>query len=349
MARWLGTVLLCLSIAWSGAARAEAPKPAPATGPFSGKRVTVYIGSSPIGGVGYDTYGRVMAKYLGKYLPGHPSVVPENRPGAGGLTLTNYLYNSAQKDGTEIGLVLRGNAMDPLLNPQAAVADKFDATKMVWIGSMNNEVAGFYVTDKARDKTLADVLAGKELIVGSSGGGSDPQMFAVLMNSIFHTKLKIIGGYPGMNEILMGMKNGELEGVLGYSWSAARITSIDDLKSGAMKVIMQLALAKHADLPDVPLVTDLVKNDEDRKVLELIFARQSMGRPFVAPPVSPEIGAMLRKGFADAMHDPDLIAECEKINMEINFVGGEEIQSLVSRLYQFPAGVIERGKQIASQ
>ena len=338
------------AVLFAGAAAAEAPAPAPATGPFAGKRVTIYIASSPIGGVGYDTYGRVMAKYLGKYLPGRPTVVPENRPGAGGLTLANYIYNAAQKDGSEIGLLLRGNGMDPLLNPNAATADKFDGTKFLWLGSMNNEVAGFYITDKARDKSLADVLAGKELIVGSTGAGSDPQMFSVLMNAVLHTRLKIIPGYPGMNEILMGMRSGELEGVLGYSWSAARITSLDDLKSGALKVIMQLALAKHPDLPDVPLVTDLVKDPADKQVLELIFARQSMGRPFAAPPgLPPEIGAALRKGFADAMHDPDLIAECQRINMEISFVSGEEIQALLNRLYAFPQGVLERGKKIASQ
>jgi tripartite-type tricarboxylate transporter receptor subunit TctC len=346
--RQLAIALLALLVA--GSAAAQTPTPAPATGPFAGKRLTIYIASSPIGGVGYDTYGRVMAKYIGKYLPGHPTVVPENRPGAGGLTLANYLYNAAQKDGSEIGLLLRGNGMDPLLNPDAANADKFDGKKFLWLGSMNNEVAGFYITDKARVKSLDDVLAGKELIVGSSGAGSDPQMFSVLMNSIFHTKLKIIAGYPGMNEILMGMRTGELEGVLGYSWSAARITSIDDLKSGTVTVIMQLALAKHPDLPDVPLVTDLVKNPDDKQVLELIFARQSMGRPFAAPPgLPPQIGAALRKGFADAMHDPDLIAECRRINMEISFVSGEEIQTLIDRLYSFPKSVLARGQKIAAQ
>jgi tripartite-type tricarboxylate transporter receptor subunit TctC len=348
MRRQLAAALLAFLLA--GPAAAQAPVPAPATGPFAGKRLTLYIASSPIGGVGYDTYGRVMAKYIGKYLAGHPTVVPENRPGAGGLTLANYLYNAAQKDGSEIGVLLRGNGMDPLLNPDAANSDKFDGTKFLWLGSMNNEVGGFYITDKARVKSLEEVLAGKELIVGSSGAGSDPQMFSVLMNSIFHTRLKIIAGYPGMNEILQGMRTAELEGVLGYSWSAARITSLDDLKSGALKVVMQLALAKHADLPEVPLVTDLVKNPDDRQVLELIFARQSMGRPFAAPPGLPAAtGAALRQAFSAAMHDPDLIAECQRINMEISFVSGEEIQALVGKLYSFPKSVLERGQKIASQ
>jgi tripartite-type tricarboxylate transporter receptor subunit TctC len=312
---------------------------------FAGKRINLFIGFSAVG-FGYDTYGRALARYLGKYLPGHPAVVPQNRPGAGSLSLMNYIYNVAPKDGTEIGLVGRGAAMDPLLSGEASAA-KFDATKLGWIGSMNNEVAGFFISDAAPAKNLQEVLSGREMQVGSTGSGGDPQIFANAVNAVLKTNLKIVAGYPGMNEILLGISRGELDGVLGYSWGVARMGSRDQIKEGKLKLIMQLALAKHAELQDVPLVTELVPEGEGRKVLELIFARQSMGRPFVAPPsLDPRVLAELRKAFSDVMHDPEFIAECEKINLEINFVSGQQVDGLIKQLYGLPAGVVAQARKI---
>src|SRR4051812_38594331 len=152
MKRLLGLASFCFGVTIACAGFAQTPT----QGYWSGKRVTLLIGSSPIGGIGYDTYGRVMAKYIGKYLPGRPLVVPENKPGAGGLTLANHIYHSAAKDGSEIGLLLRGNAMDPLLNPDAAKG--LDGTRFNWLGSMNNEVAGFFITEKARVRNLEEVM-----------------------------------------------------------------------------------------------------------------------------------------------------------------------------------------------
>lgn len=314
---------------------------------FAGKRVNLLIGFSPIG-FGYDTYGRMLARYLGKYLPGNPSVVPQNRPGAGSMGLANYIYNAAPKDGTEIGLIGRGVAMDPLLNGDASTA-KFDPTKFYWLGSMNNEVAGFFVSSTSPANNLTDILAGQELQVGSNGAGSDPQMFAVATNAILHTKLKIIAGYPGMNEILLGMSRGELDGVLGYSWGVARMGSIDQIRKGEIKLVMQLALHKHKELLDVPLITDLVPEGEGKQVLELIFSRQSMGRPVVAPPgLEPRVAASLRKAFADVMHDPEFIAESDKINLETSFVSGEDVQDLVNGLSHLPTSVVTQAQKIVA-
>src|SRR5262245_10879317 len=187
---------------------------------FEHKRINLLIGFSPTG-FGYDTYGRVLARYLGKYLPGNPSVVPQNRPGAGSLSLMNQTYNIGAKDGTDIALVGRGAAMDPLVSGAASGA-KFDATKFNWIGSMNNEVAGFFLSDKAPAKTLNEILAGTSISVGSTGAGGDPQVFARALNGVLNTDLKAVSGYPGMNVILLGIARGELDGVLGYSWGVAR-------------------------------------------------------------------------------------------------------------------------------
>lgn len=316
---------------------------------FAGKHMTLFIGFSAIGGIGYDTYGRFMARYMPKYIPGHPTITPSNKPGAGSMNLANQLYNSAPKDGTEIALIARGVAMDKLVNGSASTA-KFDATKFNWLGSMNNEVAGFFIGGNAPVKGLDEILAGKELRVGSAGAGSDPQIFAAVLNAVLGTKLKVIAGYPGMNEILLAIQRGEVDGVPGYSWGAARGGSEQQLRDGSLKLVMQLALKKHKELPNVPLVTDLVKNEKDKQVLELIFARQSMGRPFVAPPGVPSATvAMLRKAFAGAMHDPELIAETKRIDMEINYVSGKEIQALVEKLYAFPKDTVARVQAITKK
>jgi tripartite-type tricarboxylate transporter receptor subunit TctC len=275
-------------------------------------------------------------------------IVPQNRPGAGSLNLANYLYNAAPKDGTEIAIVGRGVAMEPLLGGSAAQG-KFDSTKFAWLGSMNNEVSGFFIRQPGPAKTLQEVMAGTVLQVGSTGIGGDQHAFAAALNSLFGTKLKPIAGYPGTQEIMLAVERGELDGIVGYSWGVARSGNKADLQAGRLKVIMQLALDKHKELPDVPLVTDFVSKPDDRQVLEMIFSRQSMGRPVVAPPgVDPRIADAFRKAFADAMRDPQFIAEGAKMDLELNFVSGADVQGLIERLYKAPPDVIARAQAIAA-
>jgi tripartite-type tricarboxylate transporter receptor subunit TctC len=236
--------------------------------------------------------------------------------------------------------------MEPLLGGEAS-AGRFDATKLAWIGSMNNEVAGFFLTSTAPAKDLKEVLAGKPIQVGSTGSGGDPYIFATAVNAILKSNMKIIAGYPGMNEIVLAINRGELDGVLGYSWGVARMGIRDELKDGKIKLLMQLALKKHPELPDVPLVTDLVPPGEGKQVMELIFARQSMGRPIVAPPgLDAATIATLRKGFSDTLHDPEFRADAERIGLEIDFVSGEEVQNLVQGLYALPQGVVKQAQRI---
>ena len=312
---------------------------------FAGKQVRILIGYSPTG-FGYDTYGRLLARHLGKYLPGNPTIVPQNRPGAGSLNLANYIFNAAAKDGTEIALVGRGVAMEPLLGGAASQA-KFDSTKFAWIGSMNNEVSGFFVRQPGPVGTLKEAMAGKPMQVGSTGIGGDQHAFGAALNALLGTKLKLISGYPGTQEIMLAVERGELDGIVGYSWGVAKSGNKKQLDDGSLKVILQLALDKHKELPDVPLVFDFVKKPEDRQVLEMIFSRQSMGRPVVAPPgVDPRVTDVLRRAFADVMRDPQFIAEGTKIGLELEFVSGDEVQSMVERLYNSPANVISRAQTI---
>jgi tripartite-type tricarboxylate transporter receptor subunit TctC len=327
----------------SSAAQAQVEKP-PVN--FAGKQIRLLIGFSPTG-YGYDTYGRLLARYLGKYLPGNPTIVPQNRPGAGSLNLTSYMAYAAPKDGSEIAIVGRGVAMEPILDAPVS-SPKFDSTKLTWLGSMNNEVGGFFVRQPGPGSTFQDVLNGAALKVGSTGAGGDQQIFTQTLNVLFGTKLKAVAGYPGTQELMLAIERGELDGIVGYSWSVARSGNKEQLDDGTLKIILQVALNRHPELPDVPLVTDFVTDPVDRQVLELIFSRNSMGRPLLAPPnLDPPVAAVLRKGFEQAMRDPGLIAEARKIDLELNFVSGEDVQSLVERLYHSPPIVIARAQAVA--
>jgi tripartite-type tricarboxylate transporter receptor subunit TctC len=314
---------------------------------FAGKQIKLLIGYSPTG-YGYDTYGRLLARHLGKYLPGNPVIIPQNRPGAGSLNLANYLYNAAPKDGSEIAVVGRGVAMEPLIGG-AAAQGKFDSTRFAWLGSMNNEVSGLFIRRGAPAADLKEILAGTRLQMGSTGAGGDQHAFTIALNSLLGTRLKPIAGYPGTQEIMLAIERGELDGIVGYSWGVARVGNKDDLASGRLKVVMQLGLQKHKELPDVPMLDAFVTKPQDRAVLDMIFSRQAMGRPLVAPPgLDPRIATALREAFAEAMRDPQLIAEAAKMDLELGFVSGADVQTLVERLYQSPPEVIARAQAIVA-
>jgi tripartite-type tricarboxylate transporter receptor subunit TctC len=314
---------------------------------FAGKQIKLLIGFSPTS-YGYDTYGRLLARYLGKYLPGNPTIVPQNRPGAGSINLTSYMAHAAPADGSEIAIVGRGVAMEPILDAPA-MPPKFDATKFTWLGSMNNEVGGFFVREPGPVKDFQEVLNGTPLKVGSTGAGGDQQIFTQTLNVLFGTKLKPIAGYPGTQELMLAIERGELDGIVGYSWSVARSGNKEQIDNGTLKIILQVALAGHPELKGVPLVSDFVKDPADRQVLDLIFSRNAMGRPLVAPPgLDPAMAAALRAGFAKAMHDPELIADAAKMDLELNFVSGDDVQTMVERLYRLPPEVLSRAQAIAA-
>ena len=314
---------------------------------FAGKSIKLLIGFSPTG-YGYDTYGRLLARHIGKYLPGNPAIIPQNRPGAGSLNLASYMANAAPRDGSEIAIVGRGVAMEPLIGGSSAQG-KFDSTKFAWLGSMNNEVSGLFIRQGAPAANLQEILAGARLQMGSTGAGGDQQVFTIALNSLLGTKLKPIAGYPGTQEIMLAIERGELDGIVGYSWGVARAGNRDDLATGRLKIVMQLGLEKHKELPTVPMLDDFVSNPQDRQVLDLIFSRQAMGRPLLAPPgIDPRVTQALRAAFAQAMRDPQLIAEGAKMDLELSFVGGADVQATVERGYKSTPEVIARAQAIAA-
>jgi tripartite-type tricarboxylate transporter receptor subunit TctC len=319
------------AIAIAGAApiaTAQAQSPAEF---YKGKTVDVYIGYS-VGGA-YDAYARLLARHMGKHLPGKPTVVNKNMEGAGSLRLANWLYNVAPKDGTVFGIIGRGIPFDPLLG---GTGGQFDATKFSWIGSANDEVSICAAWHATPINKFEDLLT-REMIVGGTASGADTDQFPKIVNGVLGAKMRVISGYPGGNEITLAMERGEVQGRCGWSWSSVKATHPTWVAEKKVKILLQLSLAKHPDLPDVPLITDLAKTDEQKQILKLVFARQVMGRPFVGPPGIPadRLGA-LRKAFMDTMKDPEFLAEAEKGQFEITPVGGEEIQKLVVEVYETP-------------
>jgi tripartite-type tricarboxylate transporter receptor subunit TctC len=295
---------------------------------YRGKQVRVLIGYSA--GGGYDTYARLLARHLGKHIPGNPTVVPQNMPGAGSLTLTNFLYNVAPKDGTVLGTIARGMAMEPLLGGEGT---QFDATEFSWIGSLNNEVSICASWYTSKVKTVED-LRTTELIVGGTGSGADTDTFPIVMSNLLDAKIKLISGYPGGNDILLAMERGEVDGRCGWSWSSVVANRKDWLAEKKINILVQMALHKHPDLPDVPLILDLADSDDESMALELIFARQVMGRPYVAPPGIPaERREALRRAFLDMVEDPEFKADIQKVDLELNPVSGEEIERVIARIY----------------
>jgi tripartite-type tricarboxylate transporter receptor subunit TctC len=337
-----------LALLAPAAARAQQRAQQPATS-FKWDHLNVYIGSSAFGGAGgYDTYGRTLARYIGKYLPGNPTAVPINKPGAGGLTLTNYMFNVARQDGTEIAVVGRGNAMDRMLMGDKSNA-RFDPEKFNWLGSMSKELAIFAVM-QSPPMTLKDLQAGKPIAVGTTGSGGDPYMFGLTLQKLLGFNIHMINGYDGMNEVELAMERNEVQGVTGVSWASIKVDKIDEFKSGKISALLQFALDRSPELPDVPMVQDLVKNDQDKQIVDLVFARQTMGRPFLAPPNIPaDRVAVLRYAFEAAMRDPDLVAEAKRIQLEINWIGGTEVQALVDHIVHTPSDVVKRAQALFAE
>ena len=308
---------------------------------FKGRNVNMEIGYTA--GGGYDVYARLIARFMGKHIPGNPLVLPKNMPGAGSLRLANWLYTAAPKDGTEIATIGRGIAFDPMLGNHNA---QFDPAKFTWLGSATNEVSVCVVWHDAGISKFEELYA-KPMTVGGTGGGADTDVFPQILNSVLGTKMKVIAGYPGGNDVNLAMERGEVQGRCGWSWSSLQATHKDWLTQKRIVVLVQLALSKHPGLPDVPLVTDLAKTDEQKQILKLVFARQVMGRPYLAPPGVPrERAEALRKAFQDTMKDKDFVADADTAQLEVNPVIGPDIEKLVKEVYQTPPAIAAKVAQI---
>ncbi len=312
---------------------------------YRGKNLNLIVGYSA--GGGYDTYSRILARHLGKHIPGNPSIVVQNMPGAGSLKFANYLYNVAPKDGTTIGTFSRGMAMEPLIGGANV---QFDATKFTWLGSGTNETSVFVAWHTSPVKTWNDIVT-KPFTVGGEGSGSDPDIYALLLKNAFGAKLKLISGYPGTAEIAIALERGEVDTRASWSWSSLKALRPQWITEKKVNLPVQLNLTKGAELQDVPLVTEFARTEQQRQMLKLILSRQEMARPYIAPPgLPPERAAALRKAFDDAWVDPELVAEMKARGQEVNPVSGAAIDRLLVELYATPKDVVEETrKAIAGQ
>ena len=304
-------------------------------------QVTLVIGYPP--GAIYDAYGRLVARHLGKHLPGQPTVVVQNMPGAGSLRSANYLYSVAPKDGSTIGLFARGIPMQPLLDPAGI---QFDAIKFNYVGSASKEVSVVISSASNSFKTIEDARA-REMVLSASGSGADSVIFPYILNGVIGTKFKVVTGYPGNADMLLAVERGETDGNAGTSWTMLIAIKPDWIRDKKVNVLLQMADRKHPHLSDVPMAYDFAASDSDRKVLELIFSRQQMAYPFTAPPEVPaERLQTLRQAFDATMRDAEFLADAKRQNLDIDPVTAAEIGAIVRRVYASPADVTARARAV---
>ena len=305
---------------------------------YKGKTVRLLIGQPP--GGGYDTYARLFARFLPQVLPGNPQVVLQHMPGAGALVMANYLYAQAPRDGTTIALGSGGIVTAALFGVSNA---RFDARRFSWIGNMNTEV-GITVAWHASPLKAAAELFDRDFIAGGSGANSDSVVFPNIMNAVMGTRFKVVPGYKGMAEIVLAMERGEVQGTGNWHYSSIVFNRPDWLRNKKIRLVLQIGLRPHPQLPDVPTVLDIARSPEQKAVLQLVLAQQLIGRPIMGPPDMPaERLATLRKAFDAMMRDPAFMAEAERGKIEINEpMGGEAVRQAVEALHNADPALIKK-------
>jgi len=336
---------LATALALAASLLASPTRAQPADEFFRGKKELNLITSSAVGG-GYDSYSRLIAHHMSKYLPGNPTIVVQNMLGGGGIRATNYMYNVAPRDGTVFALIDRGMPTAPLLYADKSQA-RFDAVRFSWIGSIMRETGMGVMSTRA---VAADIEDAKlhALFFGATGPETDPAMYARLVNDLIGTKIKVINGYKGQPEEFQAVEKGELDGLFMSGWSGpGRAYVRDQIGKGQMRLLVQMAPTRDPQHPDTPTLMDLVSSPQDRQIVALVMDRVALGRPVVAPPgLAADRLAFLRAAFRQAIDDPELRAEAEKLRLAIDPTFGDEAQSVIERLYASPTDVVERMRKI---
>ena len=310
--------------------------PAQAQDFFAGKQVTYIVGSAT--GGGYDNLARVTARHVGRHLPGNPTFVVQNMPAGNSIAAANHIYNVAPKDGTAIALLQRGMLLAHLINTGGI---QFDVQKFNWLVSLNSETGLVLVLANQPHQTTKD-LFDKELIVGASTG-IDPELSPRIYNALLGTKFKIVTGYRGTTEIGLAMERGEVQGIGDWSWSSLKAQKPQWVENKQVRILMQGALERDKELPDIPNALDFVKNDTDRKALELYFSQKTVARPVVAPPGVPAARvADWRKAFMALENDKAFLEEVEKARLEVSLLPGDYVTKVINMVADAPPEVRAR-------
>jgi tripartite-type tricarboxylate transporter receptor subunit TctC len=310
-----------------------------AEGYYKGKTITFIIGSA-VGG-GYDTYSRLIARHFGQHLDGTPRVIPQNMPGAGSIRAANYLYNAAHKDGTVIGMLDQAIYLNQLLGTPDL---KADATKFTWIGRIFANSAVLFARTGVEVQKIEDVF-NKELIVSTTGIASKLN-WTVLKNAL-GMKFTLIQGYQGTGESMLALQRGEVD-ALSMEWPVLRVTAEPLIRDQKINLLLQTGVERARDLPQVPRMIDLARNDEERKLLELFSSPALIGRSVVAPPgLPPERVVELRRAFLATIQDPVFLIDLKRARLEASPLSGEDLQAVVVKTGDVPRALIERARRAA--
>ena len=305
------------------------------------RTLSLHVGT--VAGGTNDMLMRLVGRHIGKHLPGNPSVVPKNMPGAGGRKLAAYLFHQAPANGSELGVFQRAVTTDPLLVDPKLL---FEIPKFTWIGSPSSTTDICAVWHTSPVQSVEDLTKTELILAGSGGETAQMNLVRLLLGG----KMKSIIGYQGGAEMMLALQRGEAHGRCALSWEASKTQYKQMLDDKQFKPIVQFALTKAADLPHVPLITDYAKTELDRQALEIILAPQEVGFPFVGPPgLTPAMTTLLRKSFVDSMTDPELIADANKLSFELRPVSGEHLEQRLKAVYAFPPAVVARAKELIGE
>jgi tripartite-type tricarboxylate transporter receptor subunit TctC len=316
----------------------------PAADFYKGKTITMVVGGSA--GGGFDAMARAIANFIGKHVPGNPSIVVTNMPGAGGIVAMNYLYTKAEQDGSVIALVENNTPFEPLFGTEEA---RYDATKFNWLGTPSIEISLALVWHTVPVNSFDD-LKTRITTMGANGSHSAQAFDARLLNMTLGTKMKIINGYVGLNDIFLAMERGEIDGISSVYYSSLTSTRPNWLPQHLAKAILQFGPERFAQLPDVPYALDLITDPEGKLLMQAARARDALGRPLLMPPNVPadRVDAM-RKALAGTFADPAFKAAAEKIGLIVNAPRtGQQVQDVIDRAYAAPPLVLDQLRKLAN-
>jgi tripartite-type tricarboxylate transporter receptor subunit TctC len=325
----LFVIAAALLIGGTMTASAQAPD-------LSGKTVQMIIGFGP--GGGYDLWGRIVARHIGKHLPGKPNVVAQNMPGAGSYTAAAHIYSAAPKDGTVMGIIARDAPLGPLTGQEGA---RFDATKITWVGTPTTETNVCIAYKDAKVKK-ADDLYKTEIIMGDTGPGTGTHSYPKALNALLGMKFKLVGGYPSSSDVFLAMERGEVEGIC-ESLDSVHGKRPDWVEKKTVVLLFQGGAEPNPEIKDVPFVVNFAKDEETKKAIEFLYAGQGIGRPFVAPPdLPPAVLKMVRDAFAATMKDPEFMAEVKQRKLDLAPVSGQQLEALIKKIYSTPKPIVQK-------
>src|SRR5262245_18078381 len=334
-----------LALAWSAVANGATAAAAAEAGDFyRGKTLRILVGYGT--GTGYDVYARLLGRHIAKHIAGQPAIVIQNMPGAASLTMMNYLYNVAARDGTAIGLPAHGVFIKPLFGNDNA---KFDARRITWVGSMSRDTATCCTWHTSRIARIEDAMQ-REVLVGSSGVNGSSHQFPLILNALVGTKFRALLGYVDSAGVGLAMERGELEGYCSFTWGSIKSARPKWIEKRQINLLLQLAISKHPELAQVPLIMDYAKDESTRQAFALVFADQEIGRPVVGPPDLPaDRLEALRRAFDATMKDQDFRADAARMAIDIDPIDAVAAERILARIYATPKDVIERVKAIYAQ